>query len=350
MDTKTIFIMFDCPLETCDKLWLFDVIAKEAEADNTKVKIVPFPYKRSYADMLLFGKHKKLNRIAILSGILFQSLYVRIRKKSDDVVIVWGFLQGIIGNIVLSLCSKAKVISLNWLMPPGRQSWWWIPIRKVISSQGFLAVTNNREAKEKWINAGGKQFEKMRIVNDVYNNRIKFSNRECAEERYCFTGGMNNRDWKIVLSLAEKYPSILFKCVAQKNDWEREAEGKELSNIQVYFELPEKEYYEMLDKSYIVLLPLRENKTSGLINIIRAMQKGILVITSKFSFTELYFYDPNCIFLVSQKEGYEKALLKLWNMNEKEYHEKAEKNAAFLKENFSPEKIGKRIYNFTGGI
>lgn len=349
MDKKTIFIMFDCPLETCDKLWLYDSITREVQG-NAVVKIIPFPYKKSYADMLLFGKHKLLNRSGVMLGIIYQCLYAAVKKKKKDTIIIWGFMQGIVGNLILPSHGDERVISLNWLMPPKRDSLWWKPIKKAVASQAFVAVTNNREAKEEWIKEGGKLFEKMQVINDVYNDRIEFSDRnESGEKKYCFTGGMNNRDWRVVFALAEKFPAILFKCVAPKKDWEDQITCILPKNIQVFFGLPAKEYYDMLENSYLVLLPLKENKTSGLINIIRAMQKGILVITTRFPFTELYFYDKNCSFLVDGEEEYEKAFLKLWTMNTKEYQEEAGKNAAFLRENFSPEKVGKMIYNLTGG-
>lgn len=347
MKKSNLFIMYDCPFDKCDKLWLYDRMKEEAKEWYHTVA-VPFPYKKAYSNILLFGKRGIVDKLCVWGGVLMQCLWTAVHSGKNDVLICWGFSQGLVMALLLSRKKGLKVVSLNWLSPPEKKRKIWLAINRALKLDGFYAVTNSVNARIKWLQKSNiRDPEKICVVFDVYNDRIPFRLHWTPNQiKYCFTGGVNNRDWKLLIQLAGKLPYINFKCIAQKNDWEKEVQGTVPENMEVFFDVPKKKYYEMLEGSYFVILPLKEERPSGLIHLLRAIQDGILVTASRYDFTEIYFEENNCEYLIKNNclSDFEKIIDKVWRMDQDEYENTARRNQEYIKGNFSPEVIGKQIY------
>lgn len=103
---------------------------------------------------------------------------------------------------------------------------------------------------------------------------------------YIFTGGYTNRDYELVEKLAQQYPQEKFIIVASELN-----QMPSLSNnITLYKQLPREEFEELLSKSKIVLVPLKDNTgSSGQMLCISAMRNRKPIIYANVPSINYYF-------------------------------------------------------------
>ena len=103
---------------------------------------------------------------------------------------------------------------------------------------------------------------------------------------YIFTGGYTNRDYVLVENLAQLYPLENFIIVASELN-----QMPSLSNnITLYKQLPREDFEELLTKSKIVLVPLKDDTgSSGQMLCISAMRNRKPIIYANVSSINYYF-------------------------------------------------------------
>ena len=226
--------------------------------------------------------------------ILSQAFRVICRSRRGDIIISWSdFTAGIINFISMALGNKRKIISMNWLTPRAKKPYWEYLDRKQFLNKNVLITVNSLDSKQGYM-------EKFRLSNgdniyyipDIYDTTVEFEKPQYKENggRYVFTGGMANRDWKLVMQVAERFPSLSFVCCALEHDFKAKVDEIPI-NVQVYYSVLPDEYYRLMTGAYLVLMPLIACRVSGLINITRSAQSGVPCLVSRYEFTQMYFPD-----------------------------------------------------------
>lgn len=304
---KTI-VIYDLPWKVCDKKWLYE---KLLEREQTVIQISP--------KNILYNIETK-NRIGyfyVMWISFWMSFKAVLLAKPGDVIIGWKTLTGIFASILAP--KNVRIISLNWLTPQSNDKLSFL--RKLaIKNANFRIGVNCLETKKELIEAysgeEGKTCLAERIfwIPDVPESDFSFSEIKEKQNKYCFTGGINNRDWKLIVNTAEQNRDMMFRCIAiEKYYRENVEQGYESENLEVFYNLEASEYYDMLKNSHIMVLPLKDQRVAGLINVIKAIEYGVLPLTSKNKAIEQY-YPEDLRALLQFEIGNEKELTEKLNL------------------------------------
>lgn len=334
---QNIYILFDCPDARNDKKWLLEELSK---LHNGKVSSVPIKHVLSRLDRS--GIIGKLRARAIA---LWQCLRALMRSEKDDVLICWAPFTGkMCATLSRLFGNKRKLILMNWLTPSDLDKRWEKTCRMILNNPQCRISVNSADSPKEWAAlAGVTTTENFFLMPDVFDTSVTWAEPAVKEERYCFTGGMNNRDWKLLSQIARACSDIRFVCVALEEDFNAQVEDRP-ENMDVYFNLPAAEYYGLMNNAHAVLLPLRDSRVAGLINIIRAAQAGVLCYISRTVSTEQYYPQANADMLVDwEQEAWISAVQKSFALTAQDYTQKVKSNQMHILENFSAEAAAKRI-------
>ena len=335
-----IFILFDCPDETNDKKWLLEELSKLHGGNVYSVSIT-----RKLHRMLVGNLFEKIHSNLIILWQCIRALKLGSRKK--DVFITWNRRTGLFLNAILVLLHrKNKLITMNWLTPKPNESTIKL-IQKVFKNPYAQIIVNSPESEIEWNFQMKRQRSNITVIPDVYDSGTTFVKREKKDD-YCFTGGYNNRNWNVIKELAFKHPSISFVCVANKNDFESVVKEDIPSNMKVLFDIEAAHYYDLMRDAYIVLLPLRDKRVAGLINIVKSASFGVPCMITKTVSTAQYYASGSTL-LVDEKvnQSWSGAFEKILKMNECDYQKMCSEYANFVKNNFAPQNAAKKIYEIT---
>lgn len=338
MQDFNIWILFDCPDDRNDKKWLIDELSKLHNGNVRSVSI-----KKTLSILDRQGVKGKIQWRCIC---LWQAIRAAKYAQENDVIICWTQRSGLYVNKAL-MGKRVKLVSMNWLTPSVHYLRHKQLLRSFVKNTRSLIVVNTPESIEKWENKlKFSNQKKFLVIPDVYNDTISFTKPKVLKEKYCFTGGMNNRNWKLILNLAKNHRMLKFVCVALKNDFEKQIHEEIPDNMDVYFDVPSNKYYDLMKNAYIVLLPLMDNRVAGLININRAAQYGVPCMITKTAATEQYYNaDTNHLLVTGQVDEWGVKLDNWLKFSEEQYIEATEEFCDVIKVKFSPERAAKQIYD-----
>ncbi len=329
-----VTVIYDCPLDGCDKLW----VKKELERCGHFVKTVTPCIKISHLEQK--GKAGKL-----LSRVwtLWQCIKAMVVSKPGETVFCWSQWSGLLFNIIGG-GRKRSIISFNWLTPMSGDATKFLYV-KALKNPNLTAVVNCEETKSKIQEAYGVG-EESRIVciPDVYDDSCEFEEPEYnTTGRYCFTGGRANRDWKTFMEIAKRCPDIQFKGVAAESDWDKALQIP--PNVEIRFDTSPEEYYDMMKNSFLTLYPLEKEVVSGLINIVKSAQMGKPILITDMPVTRMYYPKELKGYLCGfgDAEGFAKKVQEIFACQEEEYEEAVMLMQKYIQDNFSPEMAGRRI-------
>lgn len=336
---RQVYILFDRPENNNDKQWLYDIFKLCSE----------WPVHAIYSKYIVSHLQRSgfMGRIKAILVVALQCLKTIMSSSKGDIIICWSGRQGLFCNAISCMLKKERLMVLmNWLTPQvDKRGGDNLFLRRLaIQNDDCRIIVNSIESKERWLKyLNCEDRNNIFFVPDVYNTSIEFHTPKFLDEKYCFTGGANNRDWELLMRVAEKLPEIKFVCVALKDDFEKKVANKP-KNVIVYYNVQEEQYYNLMKKSYLILLPLKDNSVSGLINIIRAAQYGIPCLTKKTKFTEPYYSEKNMDLLLDDTiTTWINKVSDMFNSSETEYVEKTIQFQLHIKEEFSPDKVVKAI-------
>lgn len=328
---EKVTIIYDCPEKQCDKLWLL----QELLAKGFKVKTVFSHWKLSHIE-----QKGKMGKLFFYALTFWQSFKGLIKSKPRETVICWSQWSGLFFN-KLPGAKKRHIISYNWLTPQYNAKTAFL-YRSALQNPNLTAIINSPSTKDKIIEKYGVA-DKGNIcyIPDVFDDKEEFEAPAYkADERYWFCGGRANRDWDLFLELAKECPAEQFVGVAAESDWDKSRKIPE--NVKMYFDTSAEEYYKLLKECYAAIYPLKEDKVSGLINILKAAQFGKVVLTSDIEATKMY-YPTECEDLLLPLGAEEDALPK-WKASmtvisqfaKEEYVCKVKKLQDYIRVQFSP--------------
>lgn len=332
-----IYILFDCPDERNDKKWLIEELTK---LHSGKVESVSIRHVLSRLGRKgIFGKlYAKL--IAC-----WQCVRALCRSRKGDVLICWESFTGMICAVLNKLLGNSrKLILMNWLTPSEQSRRWEKAYRMILQNPQCHITVNSTESPREWAQfLSVPETDRFHLMPDVFDTSVAWTEPSVKAERYCFTGGMNNRDWKLLCAVAKSCPGTRFVCVALEADFNSQVDEIP-ENVQVHFNLPAQQYYSLMNNAYAVLLPLRDGRVAGLINILRAAQAGVLCCISRTASTAQYYPPENGDLLIDgEKEAWIGAVQQLLALDAQAYGQKVKTNQAYICDHFSGAAAAKRI-------
>ena len=328
---RKIFILFDVPDNQNDKEWLIAGLRKQYPG-----RVEPVSIKHVLSKMIMLqGGWYRLKAYII---IIHQCIRALIKANRGDVVICWFSTTGKIFNFISRVFgNRPNIISMNWLNPGGPQKGFHYNLaRFAATNKRCTIVVNTPSTTELWkkhLKCNGMD---IMVVPDVFDDTDSFCPIKNSFEKICFSGGYGNRDWSLLMRVAYRMPDWTFICVAQKNDFESKVSVVP-QNVKMHYNIGEKEYYDLMKSSSVVILPIIGNTISGLINIIKAAQYGIICCVSQTDSTLQYFSEENKDLLMqASDEKWIERLNSIGSMTSQEYYHKTECFQSFIQKTYSP--------------
>lgn len=341
MYSQTIWIIYDCPIATCTKLWLRDGLI----SNGYDVKTIE--YKKRISHIEQRGKVGKILARMITLGQCMKAIAL---SKNGDLIICWSQYAGLLINLVPGV-SKRRIISFNWLTPNSHSSMKWL-YAKALRNKQFTAVINAESTKGALAEAYGVQDCNTIFIPDVFDDKLTFRPHEWSNqsERYVFMGGRAYRDWNMFFEMARRFPDIGFCGVAPSAGWDNL--GDIPKNVTMHFDVSESEYYRLMEHAYITMLPLTENKVAGLINIARSIQYGVIPLTSDIEATRMYYPDKysNMLVSIDAVDEFYQALLQVYDYSSEKYDEIISDMQRYLDEHFSPQTAIEELCKIIGAF
>ncbi len=96
-----------------------------------------------------------------------------------------------------------------------------------------------------------------------------------------------------------------------------------------------------MKKSYITICPLKENRASGFINIIKSIQYGKPCISTNFNFIKTYYSNKmqkELLYTLKDKDELKEKIMKLYSSSKEQYEQIANECQHYLKNNINPQK------------
>ena len=335
-------VHFSTP-QTCEQNWLHEEVKKYYSL--TQVMFAPVYLPSLTISGTLINKIKRL---------YYTLLTVKecIKKSSiTDTYILWYRGHVAFFNIYCRFLRKnTNLISFIWPVPPKKR--WFSSFVQwyILSNPRHIAVINDKRAFKLYQKAFSlSHTDNFYYFPDLYDTKLPFekNNRAPHTSNYFFTGGMNNRDFGIVLQLARQNPQHRFVLVTLKEKWQFES-NEIPANVQVFFNTSLSQYYGLMSKAKAVLLPLLDTRVAGLINIARSIQAGVICVCSRTPATEIYYDQQSQKYLVNigNLQDLQTAVDCISSYTPAQYQAEITCMQNFLQTNFDPKLHMKKLLDF----
>ena len=328
---QKIVIVIDCPEQKSNKKW----VERELQKTQLPISVIDCKYTISHIE-----QRGTIGKILSRLITMLQCIKVMLHSNKGDIVFCWSQWAGILLNL-LPGASKRKIISYNWLTPIPNPKTRFMYAR-ALSNPNLITVINSEDNRKLIEQAYGKiDRERMLYIPDVFDDSENFADAKFSEDnRYCFTGGRANRDWGLFCEIAAKLPEKKFVAVAVRSDWDESLIVPD--NVELYFDLPADNYYNLLSNAYLAIYPLKENRVSGLVNIVKGTQMGRPVLTTDLPVTRMYYpmSRQEQLIPVGQTDLWCEQIRKLYTYSEEEYITAVKDIQEHIKKDFAPERAG----------
>ena|GEM_PF-3842669 len=335
---KKIFVVYDTPFKGNDKEWLGRCLKSNAE--TYRICEIQSP-----ATLSRLARKGILGRLMVQFFIICQLLRVLICSGKEDIVLCWTVSCSKVAVKLFRGPFKRKIVSFGWLTPNHKNISGY---KNVFRRDNVISVVNDENNIQKYADLCGlENTNRIVCIPDTYNDREQFEQPSFNDEnRYVFCGGMNNRDWETYIKVAELCPEISFKGISLKSSWDNSL--KLPSNVKMDFDTKVDFYYSCMKNAYITLFPLNEDKVSGLINIVKTIQYGVLGFITEINSTKVYFPEgfENFLLPFHDSDVIAQRIIDAFNYSKDEYTGKVEVLQQFLTDNISPDATVKRLLAF----
>lgn len=340
-----VVLIYDCPEIKCSKLWVLHELRKQG------YEVLPIYSKFTISYIEQRGQAGKILARVL---VLWQAIKGINLSHKEDIVFCWNHFNALYFNLLTG--SKRKIISYNWLTPTPRKKTLFL-YQKALRNPNLAAVVNYEKNKQLLLQAYQvEDTHNIFYIPDVYDDSIVFAESDFIKEnRYIFMGGRANRDWKLFLEIAKSTPDINYVGVAAKSDWKFSSSLPK--NLKMFFDLDQEEYYKLMVDAYMAIYPLEEDKVSGLVNIVKAIQMGKLIAVSNLQVTSIYYPDHLKRLLITSKNSdeWKEVIEECFQYNCDTYRVVVKALQEHLKSNFSPSMAGEKLQyllkeNYQNGI
>ncbi len=224
-------------------------------------------FKYFFFSFNVFTHRKKYNKIVAWQqfyGLLF-AFFCRlfhVKKRNDLTIMTFIYKpkKGFIGKIYFKF--MRYIVTSKYID------------RFIVFSSSEVTQYNND------FNINDNRFKYIPLGEDIIK---KVKTNEINESNFVFSSGFSNRDFNFLIDVAHRLPNIKFMIYADycyKKD-----------NVVVTDELVGDKLDELLEKCRIVAVPLKENRQSGQLTVIHAMEAGVPVIVTNADAMKDYIRD-----------------------------------------------------------
>ena len=327
----TIFI-FDVPKKENSQEWMLN-------AADSKAKCI-YAYKKLAKIYSVDNKHPAFGKVWANVIRIYQCLKAILISDRYDNIVVWEHGTGILlSDISAAFGLKRNIVIFNWLepYPQNTSEKYYKRLKRAGNNSRCRNIIDMASSRKKWMDYLECK-DTFRYIPDVYKINYNFEPaKKTVNYRFCFSGGLTNRDWKLLRDIAAITPDIRYICVASKRDFLTQVKDTVPQNMKILFNVPIDEYAGLMKQAAVVLLPLKEETISGLVNIIASAENNLLCCASKYEFTLSYF-PPNSECLVENNaESWAAEINRLWNLQEEEKLKISQEFKTHIFSNFSSE-------------
>lgn len=267
--------------------------------------------------------------------------------SANDIIITQDFGTGRYASFIsIIFRKKRKILALNCLQR--RQSGIKRSLEKVIDffawKNDSLITTVNSKKELQLISIPKFRIEKVHILEDVfvYYNKNKSKKRIKYD---CFTGGYANRDFNQFFKIAEYFKTKSFVCVVGVS-FKNEAYNVP-TNVHILKDIDEKEFFNLMKESAIIVIPLLRDETSGLVVLKDAIKFEKIVLSSNTEAVSNYIPDqlkPILLANIGDSEDYINKMKYLFSLSSSKKEKIVQKLIDF-NEQFSPQNQMIKILN-----
>lgn len=340
MKKRKMVLLYDCPIWNCDKIWLYD------ELRNYDPDIIVADTKAKLSELFVSGPAGRIQAYFMMFGQIMKCL--KYRKNENVTYIVWKRNSAVLLNeLFLLLRIQAQIVSFNWLTPNEHSRLKYL-IKRCLFNRNFFMIVNLKENIARYQKIYGlPNSDHILFLPDVYDTKTGFleNNEEAVKSNYFFTGGMSNRDFRLILEIAPRFPEFRFVIVALREQWK--FLDKEIpDNVVTHFNTTQETYYDLMKGARAVILPLVDERVAGLINICKSFQFGIPCIISKTPATELYYQSKEkYLFGIGDAEALIQKINRIVYLDRETYFAEVKTQQNYIKETFSPGEVVRMLVN-----
>ena len=327
-----ILVFLDAPYIKSDYSWFYDYISEYGNVHLMTSNHIEYRLGR-WRPMTFLGK------IIHIIMYLKQSICILFQTTSNYIIITRSHGQGLIMNYLCRILHiKRMIVGFNWIDVP-KKTYKKIAYYALINEH-FIPVINDKRLEYKIKKLYSLKKWNGIFIPDTYDLKDLIIPPKPKNEKYVFSGGINNRDWLVLVEAARKTPEINYIIVVNKFVWDK-LNINVPHNVKLYYDLNEDMYYKLMEGAYLTICPLKEDRVSGLINIIKSHQYGIPAISTDYHPVRQYY--PECIksaFLFKCGDSQQLAdLIKMnINLNDETYVKLSCVLQKHLLHNFNPRK------------
>jgi len=286
---KEIFLVVDWKQSKKVKFWL----QSELEKYGYKSRLLDIP---NYSMKNRIVRWRKIILWLQYFQLAFRAFFLSLMKPPEW-IIAWNAVNGVFICLIFKLFRRTytKIGVLNLIVHD--KSLLHVFLRKLIYIYSLKRSTFISVNHPIYATGFSKKFKvpsnKFKILHDVVkSDEFDYIGINNSNNYDVFSGGEAKRDWETLFNAATLNPEISFCVVVRRMTFNI---AKVPPNVDLYFDLDSKEFYEKMKKSKIVVLPLKGSMTAGLLVLTRAMLMGKAVIATRTVITENY--------IVSSKNG-----------------------------------------------
>lgn len=337
MYNKKVIIVYPFPVSKENEVWFTKEMRRYYE-----VKV----YGTKLGSMLSGGLLKKFHKSIEIIIQCFKAVY---SSNQNDIIICWDAVESTLCFAFSIFKGKRSsyILGLHWQTLVERKRSWlsvWIR-RQMLNSNKVIVFVNQKSSIEQYIKYFRAGSEKSFVLlPDAYDAGFKFEEVSGSlRGGYCFAGGYNNRHWNFLIELASKMPEIKFVYITGKGIVDK---AKLPSNIDFREDVEYTQFDELMKNSALVLMPLIEDRSSGLITIIRAAQHSRLCLSSNFEAISQYYSGENQDYLLHNATSiWKDKIEEVLSYDSAEYSHRVNDFQNYIKDNFSPEHAGNVIHS-----
>ncbi len=256
---------------------------REMQKAGFEVRLIDLPY------YTMRDRTVRLRIFLLYFKYLLQAFKVIRLSTPDDIIVCWNFTTGIgVGFIARLLFRKRCILAVNMIAHFSSKVVSfirYIVFHSAMSWPGFYLTVNASD----YISLNAKRFNISKknffVLHDPVKNRFDFA-VDVRDDRYVFTGGEAQRDWRIFFDMAQQLPDISFTGVARKKFFDSELVVP--ANVDMRFDLDYERFSQLMAAATLVVLPLVSTFPCGLIVIGDAGLMKKAVIATRTPSTENY--------------------------------------------------------------
>lgn len=204
------------------------------------------------------------------------------RTSNGDTIICWYDFMGV---LLWWLCTlqhkKRKIVILNILLKDKntlKNKVAQLLYKPALRAKNVTATVTSNEYGA-WLNKRLGLHGNYTLLHDIYHSNYATAHSAEIQKGSVFCGGRNSRNWKLIIEVAKEMPDVHFRCVMPQGEYERHS-PQFSKNIDAKYDIPQKQFLNMLTESEIVIMPLDTEAPAGLIALFQAAANRKMVIAS----------------------------------------------------------------------